>query len=100
MATNDVAGPQGVVVYQRYEADAGVRAMRAYGMSFQFDAGLPDAGVDGGADAGGEDAGSDAGTEGADAGVMTFQTSGCSCDSAAMAPVLLLVLALATKKRR
>jgi uncharacterized protein (TIGR03382 family) len=110
VATNDAPGPQGVIVYQRYEADPNIQATRAFGKSFQFGAGLPDggppdagldagadAGVDAGVDAGLGDGGTDAGVP--DAGLMTFQTSGCGCDSASMGPWLLLALATLGRRR-
>lgn len=103
VATNELPGPQGVVVYQRYEPASNLRAIRAFGTSFTFpfDAGFPDAGVDAGVDAGlpGTDGGVDAG-EVADAGVMTFQTSGCGCHSVDLAPLLLLALAALRRRRR
>lgn len=104
------AGPMGAVVYQRFVADAG--SMRTYitGFSFPFDAGepdagQPDAGIDAGVDAGVTpgDGGVDPGKEDAgamlpDGGVMVFETTGCACNSASTAPLLLLAL-LALRRR-
>lgn len=104
--------PQGVVVYQRYEPGDGLRVMRAFGTSFgwPFDPGLPDAGVDAGTvDAGAPDAGFDAGMVAADggvdggspdAGMVEFGTSGCGCGASSSAPVLLLALLAAVRRRR
>lgn len=107
--------PQGLVVYQRYADGPGFQAMRSYGTAFAwpFDAGEPDAGVDAGvpdagtADAGVVDAGvtpSDAGVDAGepaspDAGMVSFGTSGCSCDASFSAPLVLLAL-LAGRRRR
>lgn len=108
--------PQGLVVYQRYADGPGFQAMRSYGTTFAwpFDPGVPDAGVDAGTpDAGTVDAGVDAGVTPADAGadagepaspdagMVSFGTSGCSCDASFSAPlVLLALLALLAGRRR
>ncbi|MDP1827410.1 MAG: hypothetical protein Q8L48_29340 [Archangium sp.] len=109
--------PQGVVVYQRYESADGFHVMRSFGTLFAwpFDAGVPDAGVspDAGVDAGTPDAGpagdagvtpSDGGVDAGepappDAGLMSFGTSGCSCDASSSAPLLLLALLAAARRR-
>ncbi len=96
---------RGTVVYQRYDAEPGVQAIRAWGTGFAFPA-PPDAGVDAGVDAG-TDAGVDAGSSDAgetpgelpDAGVIIFRTTGCTCQSLDAAP-LGLALSWLLRRRR